>query len=481
MPALGGYRMTALQQVQHDNTPSGAQDLGTRLRALLAKYDSAAPRYTSYPPIPYWGSLDGTAVAGWLAEPREADDTSLSLYTHIPFCRNRCHYCGCFVVITPHQEPAERYLGAVHREMEMVAARLGPGRPVRQYHLGGGTPNFISREAMERLVRHARELFHFEDDVEMSIEVDPRHLSPAELKHLRALGFNRLSLGIQDFDEEVQAGVNRVEPYEHVRMLVAAAREEGFAGINFDLIYGLPHQNRERFRRTVERVLTLAPDRLALYNFAYLPQAFPHQRKMDAEALPDSEEKLAIFLTARDLFLANGYQAIGLDHFAREDDELARAYRAGTMRRNFMGYTTQAGTDLLAFGVSGISEYNGRYWQNEKKLVGYERTVEAGEIPVIRGLLLDAEDRLRQAVVADLFCQGVVDFAALGARFGMDVRGHFAQELGLLEPLHADGLIELSDSQLVVTELGQFFLRNIAVVFDNRTRQGAPVKFSRTV
>ena len=473
--------MTALQQLQHDSAPAGAQDLGTRLHALLAKYDSAAPRYTSYPPIPYWGPLEGGTVADWLAEPGAAGDASLSLYTHIPFCRSRCHYCGCFVVITPHQEPAERYLNAVHREMELVAARLGPGRPVHQYHLGGGTPNFISPTAMERLVSRARALFRFQDDIEMSIEVDPRHLSPAELKHLRALGFNRLSLGIQDFDEQVQAGVNRVESYEHVRELVEAARREGFLGINFDLIYGLPHQTRERFRRTVQRVLALAPDRLALYNFAYLPQAFPHQRKMDAEALPDAEEKLAIFLAARGLFLGNGYQAIGLDHFARNDDELARAYRTGTMRRNFMGYTTQAGTDLLAFGVSGISEFNGRFWQNEKKLVAYQRVVESGRIPAVRGLLLDAEDRLRQAVVAGLFCQGVVDFAALNARFGLNVHAHFAQELGLLEPLRDDGFIELSAERLAVTEMGQFFLRNIAVVFDNRTRQGAPVTFSRTV
>jgi oxygen-independent coproporphyrinogen III oxidase len=469
--------MTALA---HEVT-AGPPDLAARLHGLLARYDAAAPRYTSYPPIPYWGALDAETVQGWLAAPRSGGESSLSLYTHIPFCRSRCHYCGCFVVITPHQEPAERYLGAVHREMELVAQRLGPARRVRQYHLGGGTPNFISPAAMERLVARARELFAFDDDVEMSIEVDPRHLSPREIAHLRALGFKRLSLGVQDFDEQVQAGVNRVEPYAHVERLMRAARAEGFAGVNFDLIYGLPHQTRERFARTVQRVLALGPDRLALYNFAYLPQAFPHQRKMDAAALPDAAEKLAIFLAAREAFTDNGYQAIGLDHFARHDDELARAWRAGSMRRNFMGYTTQAGTDLLAFGVSGISEFNGCYWQNEKKLVGYERTVEAGQIPVVRGLQLSAEDRLRQAVVAGLFCQGGVDFPTLGAEFGLDWRTHFAPELEGLAPLAADGLVALDAGRLRVTEPGQFFLRNIAVLFDNRTRQGAPVRFSRTV
>jgi oxygen-independent coproporphyrinogen III oxidase len=465
---------------------AAAAELGTRLRALLARYDGAAPRYTSYPPIPYWGALEGETVAHWLAESAvPADDPSadrsLSLYTHIPFCRNRCHYCGCFVVITPHAERAEPYLEAVHREMELVAGRLGPGRSVRQYHLGGGTPNFIAPQAMERLLARARELFRFEPGAELSIEVDPRHLSPRGIKHLRGLGFTRLSLGIQDFDEHVQAGVNRVEPVAHVRRLMDAARAEGFAGVNFDLIYGLPHQTRERFGRTVEEVLALGPDRVAIYNFAYLPKAFPHQRKMDATALPDAEEKLAIFLAARERFLSGGYAAIGLDHFAREQDELAIARRAGTMRRNFMGYTTQAGTDLLAFGVSGISEFNGRYWQNEKKLARYERCVAEGRLPAVRGLLLDDEDRLCQAVVSDLFCQGVVDFAALGRRFGLDARRRFAAELNLLEPLADDDLVTLSGERLSVTELGQFFLRNIAVVFDHRTRQGAPVQFSRTV
>jgi oxygen-independent coproporphyrinogen III oxidase len=486
MNVLGATAMAETGESEDMLAPHGslageALDLGSRLRGLLAKYDSAAPRYTSYPPIPYWGPVDPATVADWLGAPRAAGEGSLSLYTHIPFCTSRCHYCGCFVVITPHQEPAERYLQAVHREMELVAERLGPHQPVRQYHLGGGTPNFISAEAMERLVAKARDRFRFEEGVEMSIEVDPRHLTPDSIRHLRGLGFTRLSLGIQDFDEQVQAGVNRVQPYAQVAALMDAARAAGFAGVNFDLIYGLPHQTRGRFARTVERVLTLAPDRLALYNFAYLPQAFPHQRKMDEPALPDPEEKLAIFLAARGLLTDSGYQAIGLDHFARHDDELARAYRAGTMRRNFMGYTTQAGTDLLAFGVSGISEFNGRFWQNQKKLVTYQRTVEAGHIPAVRGLLLDGEDLLRQAVVAGLFCQGVVDFQALGTRFGIEPRRHFAQELSELEPLRADGLVRLDRERLTVTETGQFFLRNIAVLFDHRTRKGAPVRFSRTV
>ncbi len=481
-------------------------NLRSRLEPLLAKYDSAVPRYTSYPPIPYWGEVNSREVAGWLEQPCARSDPSLSLYTHIPFCRSRCHYCGCFVIITPHQEPAERYLAAVHREMELVAERLADtntnattttatiatatNATVSQYHLGGGTPNFISPAAMEALVTKARALFPFGENPEMSIEVDPRHLDTEELAHLRNLGFNRISLGVQDFDEQVQAGVNRIEPYGKVAGQVETARKLGFRGINFDLIYGLPHQTRESFARTVERVVTLRPDRLALYNFAYLPQAFPHQKKMDARALPGAEEKLAIFLLTREMLMENGYLPIGLDHFALAGDELAIAYQDGSIRRNFMGYTTQAGSEMLAFGVSAISEYNGRFWQNEKKLARYKRTVEAGNIPAVRGMILDPEDLLRKDLIYGLFCRGNVGFADLAAKFGVDPKAHFSAELENLAPLEADGLLTLDDSGLRVSDVGQFFLRNIAVVFDAHLNTGAQggaggseplVKFSRTV
>jgi oxygen-independent coproporphyrinogen-3 oxidase len=422
-------------------------------------------------------------VGGWLAETPPNRDRSLSLYTHIPFCRSRCHYCGCFVIITPHHEPAEGYLDAVRREMELVAERLPPGTRVRQYHLGGGTPNFISPAEMGTLVDLASKLFAFQDDMEMSIEVDPRHLGDQELSALRMLGFNRLSMGIQDFDEEVQRGVNRIQPFEGVARLVETAERLGYLSLNFDLIYGLPHQTRESFARTVERVVRLRPDRIALYNFAFLPQAFPHQRRMEAEALPDVKEKLAIFLMAREHLTSNGYLAIGLDHFALVDDELAVAYRQGTMRRNFMGYTTQAGVDLLAFGVSGISEFNGRFWQNEKKLSRYERTLAEQRLPAVRGLLLDNEDRLRQTVIADLFCKGGIDFALLEGTYGPGLRERLAWELGQLAPLADDGLVMLEPSGVRVTELGTFFLRNIAMVFDHHLRrQKEPiVQFSRTL
>jgi len=457
--------------------------LRERLEPLLAKYDAAVPRYTSYPPIPYWGDVNAETVGEWLAEPLKAQDASLSLYTHIPFCRSRCHYCGCFVIITPHSEPADRYMEAVHREMEMIASHIPSPRPVTQYHLGGGTPNFISADAMARLVDKAASHFPFAAEVEMSIEADPRHLNPSELKRLREIGFNRNSMGVQDFDEQVQGGVNRVQPYEQVADQMSHIRDLGFDGVNFDLIYGLPHQTKDSFARTVERVLALRPDRLAIYNFAYLPQAFPHQQKMPAETIPDASEKLSIFLTAREMLTENGYRAIGLDHFALADDELALAYNDGSIRRNFMGYTTQAGTEMLAFGVSAISEYNGRFWQNEKKLARYQRTIDGGTLPIVRGMKLAPDDLLRKAIISDLFCRGRIDLPTLRDNFGVEMTGNLASELEKMPDFSADGLVDVNDEGVQVTELGQFFLRNIALVFDNRTSasNAPPVRFSRSV
>ena len=452
------------------------------IEALLKKYDSEAPRYTSYPPIPYWREITPDDVAGWLGASSPHGDGSLSLYTHVPFCHTRCSYCGCFVIITSKEPPVSKYVASLHREMELVRRHLGSRRRVRQYHLGGGTPTHINQDEIARLTAKARHLFEFEDDVEMSIELDPRRLSVADLAHMRGLGFNRLSFGIQDFDPEVQREVNRIQPHENVAKLVDAARAQGYLSLNFDLIYGLPRQTRARFEGTVDKVIAMRPDRLAIYNFAFLPNTFPHQRRMDAGTLPPPDEKMAIFLMTQQKLMDAGYAPIGLDHFALENDELAVAARNGTMHRNFMGYTTQAGADLIGFGVSGISEYNGCFWQNEKKLVSYERIVDTDTLPVVRGMLLDPEDLLRKQVISGLFCEGGVDFARLGARFGGDMAGHFAQERRTLQPLAEDGLIRLAPDKLEILPLGRHFLRNIAVVFDNHIdRTQTQVKFSRTV
>ncbi len=450
------------------------------LAGLIGKYEGRAPRYTSYPPIPYWGEAGGNEVEVYLSTGAPGP---LSLYTHIPFCRSHCSYCGCFVIISPHRKPVDGYLEAVHREMERVRERLPAPRPVRQYHLGGGTPTYISREDMTALVGKARSLFPFEPDAEISIEVDPRTVGPDDLAHLRALGFNRVSLGVQDFDPDVQEQVNRRQPARLVVRLVEAGRRLGYSGINFDLIYGLPRQTRATFERTMAQVLELAPDRIALYNFAHLPHLFSHQRRIVPEELPGAEEKLGIFLDARERLIAGGYLSIGMDHFARSGDELARAWQAGTLRRNFMGYTTQAGTDLIGFGVSAISEFGARYWQNEKKLSRYERSLQEGKLPVVRGMELSAEDRLRRDVITALFCQGGLSAETLRREHGVDFAAHFAAALRALEPMAADGLVRVHAAGVEVTELGRLFLRNIAQAFDEYGRPEAADKplFSRTV
>jgi len=450
---------------------------------LLARYDVSAPRYTSYPPIPYWPEMKAEDLRGWLEAAPDAAAPTLSLYVHIPFCRSRCFYCGCFVIITSKQDQAEHYAETVCREMELTRAAYPHEAPVRQFHLGGGTPTFVSMGSLTAITEQARKLFPFDANAEMSIEVDPRTVNAAQLGELRSLGFNRLSLGVQDFDEAVQRTVNRIQPYALVESLVTAGRAQGYGSINLDLIYGLPLQTESSFGATLDQILQLRPDRLALYNYAHLPEAMPYQRRFDPETLPDRDRKLAIFLLARERLMAGGYVPIGLDHFALPEDELARAQATGTLQRNFMGYTTQAGSDSLAFGISAISDCHGAFWQNEKKLNVYEERVRKGEPPVTRGMRLDADDRIRKAAIAGLFCGGRVDFPALRDRFAFDPREYFAREWDALAPLEADGLIERSGEGVIVTERGQFFLRNIAVVFDayHRRKTDAPRKFSRTL
>jgi len=450
------------------------------LTTLLRRYDVPVPRYTSYPPIPYWHAVGGAEAAQWL---ETAAPASLSLYTHVPFCERRCTYCGCFVVITPHHEPVASYLDLLLREMSLARERLRTPGPVVQYHLGGGTPTRLNRAEMSRLVAHARALYPFASDAELSIEVDPRTVDAGYLAHLRELGFNRLSFGVQDVNPEVQAAVNRIQPRDMVADLMDAARKLGFRGINFDLIYGLPHQTPETFAETVRQVLALRPDRLALYNFAYLPQAFAHQRRIDEAALPGADAKLRIMLEAHAQFAHAGYVPLGMDHFALADDDLAVAAKAGSMRRNFMGYTTQAGTDVLAFGISGISALGGHYWQNEKKLAAYRRTVEAGSLPVIRGMTMSEDDLLREAIVSAIFCRQGLSLSDLAPRFGADLARRLAPELAALAPLEQDGLLVCNPDGFRVTEIGRYFLRNIAVVFDAYAGQaaGRQVTFSRSV
>ncbi|MDH5752855.1 MAG: oxygen-independent coproporphyrinogen III oxidase [Deltaproteobacteria bacterium] len=316
----------------------------------------------------------------------------------------------------------------------------------------------------------------------MSIEVDPRTVDTRQLEHLRSLGFNRVSLGVQDFHEKVQKAVDRIQPYDQVERLVTAGKNLGFLSVNFDLIYGLPYQTRETYEHTLDKVIELRPGRIAMYNFAYLPKSMPFQRRLDPESLPNPDEKLAIFMLARERLGKAGYQYIGLDHFALNEDDLSVSYRDGSMRRNFMGYTTQAGTDLLAFGVSGITEFQGKFWQNEKKLNRYEQIINDGHLPIIRGMELSPDDLMRKSLISALFCESGFDFAAMAEKFDPKLRELLEYEVQALKPLQEDGLVELSDKGIRVTVDGQLFLRNIAVLFDNHLRsRERPAQFSRTV
>ena len=461
-------------QIPQDDTPEW----------LLRKYDVAAPRYTSYPSIPFWGEATPGQVGAWVGEKPRLPDASLSLYMHIPFCFNRCFYCGCFVIVTSKMEQAELYADALKQEMRLVRDHMGQSpAPVTQFHLGGGTPTFLSPDQMEELVEAARALYPFGADPEMGIEIDPRTVDNAYLLRLRKMGFNRISLGVQDFDERVMRAVNRVQPYAQVAALVAEGRRLGFASINFDLIYGLPEQTPESFLRTLELVRGLSPERLAIYNYAHLPELFPHQRRIAVESLPDTDGRNQLIRLARYKLGAWGYQQIGLDHFALPGDELALAHRRGTMRRNFMGYSTQAGTDQLAFGVSAISEYHRSFWQNEKKLISYYRAVAEGRLPAVRGICLTDEDMLRKEVISALFCRGSIDYEEVRRRFGIDFKSYMACELEELGLMEADGLVELDATGLRVTARGQLFLRNIAMVFDSYLRREGvqPARFSRAV
>lgn len=449
------------------NLENGRTQRNDTPKWLLRKYDVAAPRYTSYPAIPHWGEASPAQVEAWIGEKSPQPQGSLSLYVHIPFCASRCLYCGCFVIITSKREQAALYVEAVKKEMRIVRGHLpGDPAPVSQFHLGGGTPTFLSPGQLEGLLAEARSLFPFQQEAEMGIEIDPRTVDEAYLRRLRKMGINRISLGVQDFDEKVMRTVNRLQTFEQVEALVTAGRRMGFHSINFDLIHGLPGQTEASFSSTLEQVRQLAPDRLAIYNYAHLPEIFPHQRRLPVEDLPDADTRIALIGLARRKLEDWGYLQIGLDHFARPGDELSLALKSGTLRRNFMGYTTQAGTDQLAFGVSAISEYHRSFWQNEKKLIAYYRTVDAGQLPVVRGICLNDEDLLRKHVISSLFCRGRIDYEAIGRQFDVDFESFMADELEALKPMANDGLIAWDAGGLRVTKLGRLFLRNIAMVFD---------------
>ncbi|MFH1176525.1 MAG: oxygen-independent coproporphyrinogen III oxidase [Acidobacteriota bacterium] len=451
---------------------------------LLARYDRPGPRYTSYPTAPQFTTDFAAAdyraalarVAGAAREP-------LSLYVHVPFCQARCTYCGCSVVISPRRGPEERYLAAVEAELGLVAGQLGARRTLAQLHWGGGTPTYLTPEQCRRLFAAISAQFSFAPGAEVAIEVDPCVTSSEHLHVLRELGFNRISLGVQDFTPEVQEAVKRVQSLALTRDLVVLARKLGFSSVNVDLIHGLPHQTAESFGASVDLVIhELAPDRVAVFSYAHVPWIKPHQRALEQLPLPRGWEKFRILAAAAERFLAAGYRFIGMDHFAQPDDELSRALDAGALHRNFMGYTVLPASDMIGIGVTSIGDVGGCFVQNEKNLARYERSLAAGELPVERGLRRSPEDELRGAMIRRLITTFRLDFDWVQERFGVDPRTRFARELGELAPAQADGLVEVDESGIRVLPRGRFFIRNLCMPFDAYlARDAGKTLYSRTV
>ena len=435
---------------------------------LLPRYATDGPRYTSYPTAPVWSEAYGPEQLRAELGRRDVDPADgLSLYVHVPFCESLCHFCACNKLITRDHGLAAGYLDAVAREVAAVREALAVPRPATQQHWGGGTPTWLAPDEIRALHASVTDAFPMAPGAELSIEVDPRVTGPGHVEALRACGFNRVSMGVQDFDPRVQEAVRRIQPAEQTRALVVQARAAGFESVNLDLIYGLPYQTERSFAATLDRVLDLAPDRLALYSYAHVTWLAKQQRGFERKDLPDAQAKLRIFLLAIRRLLAAGYRFIGLDHFALPEDELTQALADRTLRRNFMGHTTQAGVDLLGFGPSAISELRGGYAQSQREPGAWAEAVRAGGLATLRGHALSEDDRERRWVIGRILCHGELRAAEFAAEFGRRFAPAYAAELRALEPAAADGLVEIdADASLRVTPLGRLLVRNLAMAFD---------------
>ena len=449
----------------------------------IRRYDRPGPRYTSYPTaLEFHPEVDHGAYVRHL-EQAATRSAPLSFYIHLPFCEERCLFCGCNVVVTKQREIAAHYLEVLAQEVRQLARHLGGRRRLSQYHWGGGTPTYLSADQMRTLQGVVLENFEIEPDAEVAIEVDPRVTSREQLATLHELGFNRLSVGVQDFDPDVQAEVHRIQPLELTERLLAEGRALGFTSTNVDLIYGLPLQKPESFHGTIEDVIRIRPERIAIYSYAHVPWMKGHQRKIRPETLPTPETKLELFTTAISLLQGAGYVSIGMDHFALPDDELGRASLNGTLGRNFMGYTVRQAPDMLACGLSGIGDVEGAYFQNERKLHSYQRAVEERGLAVERGYVRTEDDHLRRFVIGTLMCTFGLEFAAVEDRFGIRFGETFRPELEELQSMAADGLVEVTGTSLQVTEEGRLFVRNICMTFDAYLRRPSDdtPRWSRTV
>lgn len=446
---------------------------------LIQKYNQSGPRYTSYPTALEFNEAynDDDFQAAAARYP----DKPLSLYVHIPFCHKLCYFCACNKIITRHQHKVDIYLDYLEKEIK-TRAPLFKNRRVTQIHWGGGTPTYLDEDQSLRLMAMLRKHFNVMDDAEISIEMDPREIELEMLDHLRAIGFNRISMGIQDFNKEVQKLVNREQDEEFIFALMKRARELGFASTNIDLIYGLPKQTVESFMFTLERVIELNPDRMSVFNYAHLPSRFAAQIKIKDDMLPPAETKLEILQKTIETLGNAGYKFIGMDHFAKPNDELALAQAKGELHRNFQGYTTQEDADLLGMGVSAISLLGDSYAQNHKELKQYYAEVEMRGIALHKGLMMTKDDCLRRDVIKALICNFKLEYAPIEANYQIRFKDYFAEDFILLEPLAKDGLLEFDDKQIAVTPKGRLLIRNICMCFDIYSRQQARrQQFSRII
>lgn len=451
--------------------------------ALIKRYNQSGPRYTSYPTAVQFAENFGINDYKSAAQRSNDSDRGLSLYFHIPFCDTVCFFCACNKVWTRDRSKTTPYLERLFKEIEMQSALYDPNRKVEQLHLGGGTPTFINNDEMKQLMEKTRQHFNLYDDDsgEYSIEIDPREANRESVKLLRELGFNRMSLGVQDFDPKVQKAVNRIQSQAETFEVLEGARESGFLSVNIDLIYGLPFQTEKGFIQTVDKVLEAEPDRFSIFNYAHMPSMFPTQKKMKEADMPSSDEKLAILHATTERLLEAGYVYIGMDHFAKPDDELAVAQRNETLYRNFQGYSTHAECDLIGMGATSISLVNNTYAQNQKGIDDYYKAIDAGDLAVFRGVELTEDDELRRDIITRLISHFHINFATVEQQWNICFNEYFAKELPKLTPMVEDGLMTLNDQDLYITAKGRLLIRNICMVFDAYLTPDSENRFSKVI
>jgi oxygen-independent coproporphyrinogen III oxidase len=449
---------------------------------LVQKYNVAGPRYTSYPPATkFTEALTWPELAEKIIENNKTD-RDLSLYFHIPFCETLCWFCGCTTVITLNHSQGQTYLNYLEKEVAQMASLIHPRRKVVQLHFGGGSPTFLAPDEIRRLGGIIHKHFKFATNIEAGVEIDPRRLTRDHVVALKEVGFNRASLGVQDFDPAVQEAVHRIQPREMTQQTIDWLREMDFSSINLDLIYGLPHQTVESFNRTLDIVLGMQPDRLAVFSYAHVPWVKPAQKILEQKILPPPETKLQLLKNVIERLTENDrYTYIGMDHFARAKDELVLAQRNKTLQRNFQGYSTRANADIYAFGMSAISQIPDAYWQNEKDLLKYYAALDAGRVPLSRGYIVSDEDKIRRDTIMRVMCDLGLDYAAMSNRLGINFSSHFEREIESLAGFETDGLVRRSESGLEVTDTGRLFIRNIAMCFDNTLAPAGERKHSRTI